>query len=125
VIRNLSLFNLAIDSKLRGCDVVAIKVDEIAAKRLCSRSRDCPSEEDRQARQVRIDRSNSAMGLASRDFRHGSIRDRVGQRQFRAIVCYAPIATKFRVETKWRDGRAVLALCDTRLQKEIRAGFDH
>ena len=29
-IRDLALFNLAIDSKLRGCDVVAIKVDDVA-----------------------------------------------------------------------------------------------
>jgi hypothetical protein len=29
-IRDLALFNLAIDSKLRGCDVVALKVDDIA-----------------------------------------------------------------------------------------------
>jgi len=29
-VRDLALFNLAIDSKLRGCDVVAIKVDDIA-----------------------------------------------------------------------------------------------
>ena len=28
--RNLALFNLAIDSKLRGCDVVALKVDDVA-----------------------------------------------------------------------------------------------
>jgi integrase len=28
--RDLALFNLAIDSKLRGCDVVAVKVDDIA-----------------------------------------------------------------------------------------------
>jgi integrase len=28
--RDLALFNLAIDSKLRGCDVVAIKVEDIA-----------------------------------------------------------------------------------------------
>ena len=28
--RDLALFNLAIDSKLRGCDVVALKVDNIA-----------------------------------------------------------------------------------------------
>ncbi len=28
--RDLALFNLAIDSKLRGCDVVAVKVDEVA-----------------------------------------------------------------------------------------------
>ena len=30
-VRDLALFNLAIDSKLRGCDVVALKVDDIAA----------------------------------------------------------------------------------------------
>jgi integrase len=28
--RDLALFNLAIDSKLRGCDVVAVKIDDIA-----------------------------------------------------------------------------------------------
>ncbi len=29
-IRDLALFNLAIDSKLRGCDVVSVKVDDVA-----------------------------------------------------------------------------------------------
>lgn len=29
-VRDLALFNLALDSKLRGCDVVAIKVDDVA-----------------------------------------------------------------------------------------------
>ena len=29
-IRDLALFNLAIDSKLRGCDVVAIRVEDVA-----------------------------------------------------------------------------------------------
>jgi hypothetical protein len=28
--RDLAMFNLAIDSKLRGCDVVALRVDDIA-----------------------------------------------------------------------------------------------
>jgi len=28
--RDLALFNIAIDSKLRGCDVVAVKVDDVA-----------------------------------------------------------------------------------------------
>src|ERR1700736_6470921 len=31
-IRDLAMFNLAIDSKLRGCDVVALKVDDIAPR---------------------------------------------------------------------------------------------
>jgi integrase len=30
-VRDLAMFNLAIDSKLRGCDVVSIKVEDIAA----------------------------------------------------------------------------------------------
>jgi hypothetical protein len=29
-VRDLALFNLAIDSKLRGCDLVALRVDEVA-----------------------------------------------------------------------------------------------
>jgi integrase len=29
-LRDLAMFNLAIDSKLRGCDVVALKIDDIA-----------------------------------------------------------------------------------------------
>jgi hypothetical protein len=28
--RDLALFNLAIDSKLRGCDVVGVRVDDVA-----------------------------------------------------------------------------------------------
>src|ERR1700724_532986 len=30
-IRDLTMFNLAIDSELRGCDVVAIRVEDVAA----------------------------------------------------------------------------------------------
>lgn len=30
-VRDLALFNLAIDSKLRGCDLVRLKVDDVAA----------------------------------------------------------------------------------------------
>ena len=29
-IRDLAMFNLAIDSKLRGCDVMALKVEDVA-----------------------------------------------------------------------------------------------
>jgi len=28
--RDLAMFNLAIDSKLRGCDVIALKVEDVA-----------------------------------------------------------------------------------------------
>ena len=43
-VRDLALFNLAIDSKLRGCDVVAIRVDDVAPNghaiaRACVRQR--------------------------------------------------------------------------------------
>jgi integrase len=34
--RDLALFNLAIDSKLRGCDVVALKVDDVAPNGYCA-----------------------------------------------------------------------------------------
>ena len=41
--RDLAMFNLAIDSKLRGCDVVAIKgIGESATARLLSGSVDLP-----------------------------------------------------------------------------------
>jgi hypothetical protein len=49
-VRDLALFNLAIDSKLRGCDLVALKVDDV-----CRGSSDDPANEDRQTRQVRVD----------------------------------------------------------------------
>ncbi len=32
--RDLALFNLAMDSKLRRCDVVALRVDDVAPQRL-------------------------------------------------------------------------------------------
>jgi hypothetical protein len=55
--RDLALFNLAIDSKLRGCDVVSIRVDDVA-ERLhvgpCNRS---PTE-DRHTSAVRAHRSD-------------------------------------------------------------------
>ena len=35
--------NVAIDSKLRGCDVVALKVDDLAPGRICGRPRDRPT----------------------------------------------------------------------------------
>src|SRR5437763_13533854 len=31
-IRDLAMFNLAIDSKLRGCDVVTMRVEDVAAR---------------------------------------------------------------------------------------------
>ena len=42
--RDLALFNLAIDSKLRGCDVVAVKVDDVAPMATPSIVRPSPEE---------------------------------------------------------------------------------
>ena len=50
--RDLAMFNLAIDSKLRGCDVVAIRVEDVAAERLHGGSRNGPTKENRAARQI-------------------------------------------------------------------------
>jgi hypothetical protein len=51
--RDLALFNLAIDSKLRGCDVVAVRVDDVAPSGYgrCSMARE---------------RSRPSMGLRTR-----------------------------------------------------------
>ena len=40
-IRELALFNLAIDSKLRGCDVVGLQVEDIAPNGYAVRARWC------------------------------------------------------------------------------------
>src|SRR5262245_57565653 len=40
-ILELALFNLAIDSKLRGCDVVAVKVEDVALARIRTGGRVC------------------------------------------------------------------------------------
>ena len=50
--RDLALFNVAIDSKLRGCDVVALKVDDLAPGGYAA-DRARPTKEDRPASQIR------------------------------------------------------------------------
>ncbi len=57
--RDLALFNLAIDSKLRGCDVVAVRVDDIAPGGYSMGSGDDTSEEDRTAGAFRTDRPDT------------------------------------------------------------------
>ena len=56
--RDLALFNLAIDSKLRGCDVVALRVDDVARSGY-ARPRNHPAEEDGQTGSVRAHRTNT------------------------------------------------------------------
>jgi hypothetical protein len=44
--RDLAMFNLAIDSKLRGCDLVSLRVDDIPSSGRVERpSDDCPAED--------------------------------------------------------------------------------
>jgi hypothetical protein len=50
-LRDLAMFNLAIDSKLRGCDVVAIKVEDVA-RRIHGGSCNGTTEEDRTSGQI-------------------------------------------------------------------------
>ena len=49
--RDLAMFNLAIDSKLRGCDVVAIRVED-RCERIHGRPGNCEAEEDRTTSQI-------------------------------------------------------------------------
>jgi len=50
--RDLAMFNLAVDSKLRGCDLVRLRIDDVCWRE-SSRSRDRHSEEDWPAGAVR------------------------------------------------------------------------
>ena len=57
--RDLALFNVAIDSKLRGCDVVAPQSRRGRSKRLCGRPRKRPTEENGTPGQIRTYRVNT------------------------------------------------------------------
>src|SRR3984893_5575661 len=50
--RDLAMFDLAIDSKLRGCDLVGLRIDDVCIGG-SSRSRDRDPEENRPASAVR------------------------------------------------------------------------
>ena len=56
--RELALFNLAIDSKLRGCDLVGLRVHDVS-KQSCRRPRSCHAEEDPGAGAIRDHRTNA------------------------------------------------------------------
>ena len=59
--RDLAMFNLAIDSKLRGCDLVRLKIDDLCVGgRL--RDRATIIEEDRQAGSIRTHGADSVVG---------------------------------------------------------------
>ena len=59
--RELALFNLAIDSKLRGCDLVGLRVHDVS-KQSCRRPRSCHAEEDPAAGAIRDHRANAGRG---------------------------------------------------------------
>ena len=52
-LRDPAMFNLAIDSKLRGCDVIGLKVEDIAPNGYAA------AEENGSAGQVRVDRTDA------------------------------------------------------------------
>ena len=58
--RDLALFNLAIDSKLRGCDLVALRVDDVAPKRVLGGSGQRAPAKDGPPCTVRVDGSHTA-----------------------------------------------------------------
>jgi hypothetical protein len=60
-IRDLALFNMAIDSKLRGCDVVRLRTEEIAPKWPMRRPCNHQAAKNRQTGQVRDHGANQAI----------------------------------------------------------------
>ena len=52
-VRDLALFDCGIDAKLRGCNLVKLRVSDVAARRIASSARDGDPAEDRPARAVR------------------------------------------------------------------------
>jgi hypothetical protein len=58
--RDLAMFNLAIDSKLRGCDVVALKVEDVAPHGYSADRVTVRPEEDRPTCSLRADRANAS-----------------------------------------------------------------
>jgi hypothetical protein len=60
--RDLAMFNLAIDSKLRGCDVVALKVEDVAPNCYTVERATVRAEKDPTTSQVRADRADAASG---------------------------------------------------------------
>jgi len=60
--RDLALFNLGLDSKLRGCDLVALRVCGHRTGWSCRLTRDSHATQDQAARSVRADGANARGG---------------------------------------------------------------
>lgn len=54
-LRDRALFDLAIDSKLRGCDIVKMKINDIAAGSTDQELGHCHATEDQAPRPIRTD----------------------------------------------------------------------
>jgi hypothetical protein len=50
--RDLALFNLAIDSKLRGCDLVSLRVRDVYQGTVVASRRDCHAAQDASASSI-------------------------------------------------------------------------
>ena len=61
-VRELALFNLAIDSKLRGCDLVGASRSRCVPEQSCRPARDRHAEEDPAAGAIRDHRANARRG---------------------------------------------------------------
>src|SRR6201994_4041187 len=64
--RDLATFNLAIDSKLRGCDVVAIRVEDVAPSGYAVDRADLSSRGGERMAELRCPQSDRS-GLSDRD----------------------------------------------------------
>ncbi len=60
-VRDLALFDIALDSKLRGCDVVALRLADIIAAGALRRPSHCDPTEDRPPRAIRDYRTDAAL----------------------------------------------------------------
>ena len=91
-VRDLATFNLAIDSKLRGCDVVALKVEDVAPNGYAV---DRAAKKDRATSQVRADRSNSSSRRRIPEGRMQETRQISihGSARLRSVHDYAAICT--------------------------------
>src|SRR5215813_13380846 len=58
--RDLAMFNLAIDSKLRGCDLIALRVEDVAPTGYTVERATVRQKKDGPAGQVRADRADPA-----------------------------------------------------------------
>ena len=61
-VRDLALFNVAIDSKLRGCDLVTLKVADVYAAGQMERARFNYSKQNPEAGQIRTHRRDKEIG---------------------------------------------------------------